>query len=118
MAIISSTPPPVIDPKVQLVTGWTQKINTKITELNTLLGAATNDFWNNPIYTPQVMAAAWGTNGADLFRISGLTAAYIAAVTGKPRLILPPGWTFVVNADGTVTLTPPVVAPPVTPPAT
>jgi len=115
MGIIGSNNPPVVDPKVALVTSWSKKIDAKVAELDRLLGSATTDFWSNPDYTPQQMAAAWGTNCGDLFRISGLTAAYIAAVRKQTRTVLPAGWTFVVNADGSVTLTPPA---PVTPPAT
>ncbi len=65
--------------------------------------------WSNPgKKTPQEVVDAFGTNAADLFRLSGLLVDFLSAATNtKIPKPMPAGWTATPNADGTVILTPP-----------
>jgi hypothetical protein len=63
-------------------------------------------FWNNPRATPQQVAAALGTDAAEVFGLHAKIGALLAEV--KPEVIAPGQavvGTFTVNSDGTVTVT-------------
>jgi hypothetical protein len=67
-----------------------------------------NAVWHNPTATPEQVVAALGTNAAKVFQLSVALCTLLvqAGATDIPTSV-PTGWTYVVNADGTVVLTAP-----------
>lgn len=63
-------------------------------------------FWRNPNCTPQVMATAWGTDGAKLFTNSAITKAYLLQISPNclPNDYLNTPLPVTLNPDGTVTV--------------
>ena len=82
---------------------------------DSLLGSAKMGWqllWNNPSATPQQILDKLGTNAKLIFQLSDLnwqTLAAVAQIAGTtPPIIngVPATYTYVINADGTITLTP------------
>lgn len=63
--------------------------------------------WQNPAATPQQMVAAMGTRAATIFAASAASAQVISLADGVEFKVMPDGWGFQANPDGTVTLIPP-----------
>jgi len=64
--------------------------------------------WNNPTgATPQQVVSTMGTQAASIFQLSSILCSTLGAITGSTIGAMPPGWSYTVNADGTVTLTAP-----------
>lgn len=57
--------------------------------------------------TPEEAVALLGTEAVKWFTVSGLSAQIIAILDGVPPQIMPDGWEFAMNPNGTVTLTQP-----------
>jgi hypothetical protein len=83
------------------------QIGAQLNQLQQLLANGTNLIWNNPAASPQAVVAAMGANAGSIFQLSGLVCGLIGAVTGAAPNPVPAGWSVVINADNTVTLTPP-----------
>ncbi len=54
--------------------------------------------------TPEQAVAILGTDAVKWFQLSGLSAQIIAILDGAEPQIMPAGWNYTANADGTVTL--------------
>lgn len=65
--------------------------------------------WANPDgLTPQEVLDAVGHDAVALFQVSSLVTQILAIATGSaPAAVMPEGWDFTANEDGTVTLVPP-----------
>lgn len=66
-----------------------------------------NRFWRSPSCTPMEMSEAYGTSAVDLFY--KLEVWQIALMQIDPTyepFVVPSGYTYVINEDGTVTITP------------
>lgn len=65
--------------------------------------------WANPEgLTPQEVLDAVGHDAAALFQVSSLVSQILAIATGEaPAAVMPPGWTYTINPDGTVAVTKP-----------
>lgn len=62
--------------------------------------------WSNSQFTPEQIVEAYGTDAAELFRLSAYMKGMFEGITGQPLEIAPPNYAITVNADGTVTLDP------------
>jgi hypothetical protein len=70
-------------------------------------------FWNNPAVTPAEMSAAYGTNAYALFvKLATFQAMLQAIDPSYVAVVVPEKWEYVINQDGTVTITEKVVPPP------
>ena len=54
--------------------------------------------------TPEEAVAILGADAVTWFRVSGLSAQIIALLDGTEPQIMPEGWTYTANPDGTVTV--------------
>lgn len=64
------------------------------------------DFWSDPRFTPQELADALGSDASDLFRLHGGLKAAILSVNPEEQLSSVSDYgTFIVNEDGTLTIT-------------
>lgn len=62
-----------------------------------------NDFWNNPIVSPQEHCDALGNKAYQLFQTSAITAKYL--MTLNPEFVMPTiPYDFTINEDWTVTI--------------
>jgi hypothetical protein len=95
------------DPLTISVNSFWLRIQAEFNRLNGLLNDGSGLVWNNSSATPQQVVAAFGTNAASLFQLSGLLCGLIGAITGTTPNPVPTGWTITANGDGSVTLTPP-----------
>ncbi|MGD0768107.1 MAG: hypothetical protein ABSB42_07930 [Tepidisphaeraceae bacterium] len=100
---------PVVDPVAQGIQNLTLQINRAFSQLQSLLNTGAALVWNNPSgATPQQVVSTMGTNAAAIFQLSGiLTSSVLTPIVGSTVSIMPPGWSYVTSADGTVTLTAP-----------
>ena len=65
-----------------------------------------NLFWNNPTgLTPQQVSEALGTSAAAFFAGSAAAATFRYQMTGIVPEIVPDGYSFTINTDGTVPIT-------------
>jgi hypothetical protein len=101
---LSSSP---ASPLTMSVNSFWARIQLEFNRLNSLLTDGSDLVWNNSGATPQEVVAAFGTNAAGLFQLSGLLCGLIGAITGTTPNPVPTGWTITANNDGSVTLTPP-----------
>jgi len=77
-------------------------------QLASTFNATCRQFWANPNATPAEIAAALGTDAAEVFALHGRLGAMLTAV--RPEAIaegVALVGQFSVNADGTVTITTP-----------
>jgi hypothetical protein len=96
-----------VNPLTISVNSFWARIQLEFNRLNSLLTDGSDLVWNNSDATPQQVVAAFGTNGASLFQLSGLLCGLIGAITDTTPNPVPSGWTITANTDGSVTLTPP-----------
>ena len=63
--------------------------------------------WQNPLgFDPQTVLNGFGTEAADMFKLLNAYSGMVQAYTGTaPPSPVPAGWSYTVNADGTVTVT-------------
>ncbi len=85
------------------------QIGAQLNQLQQLLANGTALIWNNPAASPQAVVAAMGANAGSVFQLSGACCGLIGSITGTAPNPVPSGWSVVINADSTVTLTPPSV---------
>lgn len=70
-------------------------------------------FWNNPAVTPAEMAAAYGAHAYTLFVKLATFQQMLQAIDPEYVVLeVPAKWEYVINQDGTVTITEKVVPPP------
>ena len=101
MAIIDVKPTELkmAQAKTKIKGGIEAAVNTLQQNLSALMSA----FWLNPELTPQQMSDAFGTDAAQLFILMGKAQAFINDV--RPgSYIQAPTRPFVINQDGTVTI--------------
>jgi hypothetical protein len=99
---------PVVPPLTAGAAQLWAAVGAEFNRLSGLLQRGATFIWNNPSgATPQQTVAAMGTNAAALFQLSSLVCTLIGQITGTTPGIMPAGWTYVANSDGSVTLTPP-----------
>jgi hypothetical protein len=101
---LSSSP---VSPLTISVNSFWARIQLEFNRLNGLLTDGSDLVWNNSGATPQQVVAAFGTNAANLFQLSGLLCGLIGTISGTAPNPVPTGWTITANSDGSVTLTPP-----------
>ncbi len=64
--------------------------------------------WANSNATPQQAFDAFATNAGDLFNLANAYGAMVQAYSGTaPPSPVPAGYSYTINADGTVTVTSP-----------
>jgi hypothetical protein len=99
---------PIVDPITAGAAQLWAAIGTEFNRISALLQRGAIFIWNNPSdATPQQTVAAMGTNAAALFQLSSLICVLIGQITGTTPSVMPAGWSYAANSDGTVTLTPP-----------
>lgn len=57
--------------------------------------------------TPEEAVTSLGVTAAKWFKVAATSSQLITLLDGVAPQIMPEGWTYVINADGTVTLTRP-----------
>jgi hypothetical protein len=71
-----------------------------------------NRFWNNPKVTPSEMSAIYGTSAKDLFiKLAQWQGAIQQIDPSYVPITVPEKWEYVLNEDGSVTITEKVVEP-------
>jgi hypothetical protein len=101
MSIITTIPLEV--KQAQAKVKISQGINAAIMGLQDQMLRLFTQFWLNPELTPQQVADAFGTDAAQLFVLMGKAQAFINDVKPNAFVQSPPK-AFVINQDGTVTI--------------
>ncbi len=112
MPIINTTPAqPTPQTSEQLLIGRIQRhkqtLNNVFKQNMTTFEQISEFIWKNRQYTPQQVLDGYGTDAADLFKLSAAFNAMIEAYTGEPLSVVPEGYSYTINEDGTVTVTAP-----------
>lgn len=109
------TPPTPAQVLANSAAMYAQQMNNIWLYLQKTFQSIATFIWANPNATPQQAFDAFGVNAGDLFKLAGAYQAMVAAYTGAaPASPVPAGWSYVINPDGTVTVTAPATP---TPPA-
>jgi len=80
-----------------------QGIDAAVMGLQAQMLSLFSRFWMNPELTPQQVSDAFGTDAAQLFVIMGKAQAFINDIKPNSFIQQPPK-AFVINQDGTVTI--------------
>ena len=84
------------------------QINMEFRRLQGLLSQGATLVWSNPSgATPQQVVSTMGTQAATIFELSSILCSTLGAFTGSTIGVMPAGWSYTANADGTVTLVAP-----------
>jgi hypothetical protein len=83
-------------------------IAAEYARLNNLLNLGSVLVWNNDTgATPQTVVSTMGTCAGSVFTLSAMLCQLIGTIRGNAPNPVPTGWGVTINADNTVTLTPP-----------
>lgn len=78
--------------------------NALYRQIVSFFSQSANFVWNNKDYTPQEIFNAYGTDSAELVKLSAAAIALITAVSGNGPTLPPQGFSLTINQDGTVTV--------------
>jgi hypothetical protein len=105
MSLLPSTS---TNPLFQEIQNFTNSINFEYNRLVKLLNTGSTLVWNNDQgFTPQQVVSTMGQAGGSIFQLSSLLCGLLGAITSVTPNPVPVGWGVTINADNTVTLTPP-----------
>lgn len=108
MAIIAAPPttaPTQADIDRQAAERFKQAIAQTWTAMQKLFADCGRFVWANPRTTPQQALDAFGPDAVELFKLSDAYCAMVQAYTGQAVSVVPAGWNYAINPDGTVTVT-------------
>jgi len=110
MSILNNPEVPEVAPADRAARQIKQQARSTFQQLANTFNQTSRQFWSNPQATPAEIAAALGTDAAEVFSLHGKLGAMLSTV--KPEAIaegVALVGQFTVNADGTVTITTPTV---------
>ena len=105
MSVLDPETSPAIDPATRIANQLKQNARNTFRNLTISFSQNSKLFWQNPLATPQEIAAALGTAGVELFQLHAKIGALLADI--KPESVVP-GLSvvgeFTYNEVGTVTV--------------
>jgi hypothetical protein len=92
--------------QVKVKTLISQRLSQAFQMLDGTLWKLAQTVWDNPEgLTPQEVLDAVGSDSAALFQVSSLVSQLVAVASGsEPAAVMPLGWTYQINEDGTVSV--------------
>ncbi len=111
MAIINTAPSAPLTQQQILAAqaaAYSAQMNQQYQQMARLFQQVGKFCWANPApnSAPQAVFDAFGTNAGDLFKLAAAFTALVATYTGtSPTSPVPSDYTYVINNDGTVTVT-------------
>jgi hypothetical protein len=123
MPVINTAPSTPLTPAQQLANAVVQQqaqMQTLWRQITNVMNLTASFVYNCPLangtgskFSAQDVFNAYGTNAADLCKLSEAVVTMIGTYTGITPAIPPAGYSIQVNVDGTVTVTnpPPPTAP-------
>ncbi len=107
---INSNPIPSLPTDVQRLANQSRRLQNNTSDLwrqmQQSFESLSGFVWQNPLgFDPQTVLNQFGTGAGDLFKLVDAYASMVLAYTGTalPSPV-PAGWSYTVNADGTVTV--------------
>ena len=89
----------------QQVLQFRGQLNMSFAQMVKLFTQIKSFIWNNiDGLTPQQAIDLFGKDAADLFMLSNAYCMMLETYTGQPQKVMPEGWSFIFNEDGTVTV--------------
>jgi hypothetical protein len=108
MSVLNNPEVPEVAPADRAARQIRQQARATFQQLASTFNQTSRQFWSNPQATPAEIAAALGTDAAEVFALHGRLGAMLTAV--RPEAIaegVALVGQFSINADGTVTITTP-----------
>ena len=111
MAIIDLTPAPLTPDEIlqRQVDALKNEMNRQYRQNVRVFSNAARFVWQNPSFTPAEVLAKFGTDAADLFKLSGAFVGMMDSYQGTTTQVIPDGYVPTIHEDGAVTViyTPP-----------
>ena len=105
MSILGQPSVPEVDPAVRVANMIKNQTRQAFRQMLMAFNRGSNNFWKNPVVTPQQIATALGTDAKEVFEIHFKIRDLLASV--KPEAIEQGDSVvgqFTLNEDGTVTI--------------